>query len=72
MSKLEQVTFGKCLLLDILKARGITMTQLADDLGYHITMISAIANNRRKMSFLTAVNIARYLRISPLELYEWK
>lgn len=69
MSKLK---FGRCLLPDILRKKDISMTRLAEDTGYDLANISAYCNNRRYMSYITAVNIARYLGCTSDDLYDWE
>lgn len=61
---------GKCLLLDLLKARGLSQTDLAIELGVSKQRINAIAHNRRTMSLETAINVANALKCDVTDLYE--
>jgi len=61
---------GKCLLLDLLKARGLSQTDLAVKLGVSKQRINALAHNRRTMSLETAVNVAEVLKCDVKDLYE--
>lgn len=61
---------GKCLLLDLLKTRGLSQTDLAIELGVSKQRINAIVHNRRTMSLETAINVANALRCDVTDLYE--
>lgn len=61
---------GKCLLLDLLKARGLSQTDLAIELGVSKQRINAIAHNRAIMPYETALNISKILNCAMEELYE--
>lgn len=61
---------GKCLLLDLLKTRGLSQTDLAIELGVSKQRINAIVHNRRTMSLETAINVASALRCDVTDLYE--
>lgn len=63
---------GKCLLLDLLKRRGITQSDLAVHLGVSRQRINAIAHNREKMSLEIAYTIAKLLQCDIEDLYKWE
>lgn len=63
---------GRCLIPDLLEARGWTQRQLAEHSGVHENVISFYTTGRRRrMSLLLAVQIADALEVSPRALYEW-
>lgn len=62
---------GKCLLPQILKSRGMSQTDLAELAGIHKQTINAYVNNRQKMTFETAYNIALILNCDVTDLYKW-
>lgn len=64
------VKVGRCLLRDILKVKGMTIQQLANRLGVSRQQVSKYVNDKKKMSFETALNVAAVLDVSVLELYE--
>ncbi|WP_170289300.1 helix-turn-helix domain-containing protein [Metabacillus lacus] len=64
------VKVGRCLLRDILKDQGISIQQLANRLGVSRQQVSKYVNDKKKMSFETALNVAAVLNVSVLELYE--
>ncbi|WLR53594.1 helix-turn-helix transcriptional regulator [Mesobacillus subterraneus] len=64
------VKVGRCLLRDILKVKGMNIQQLANRLGVSRQQISKYVNDKKKMSFETALNVAAVLDVSVMELYE--
>lgn len=66
------VKTGRCLIPDLLEARGWTQRQLAEHSGVDERVISFYTTGRRvKMSLLLAVQLADALDVSPRNLYEW-
>lgn len=61
----------KCLLLDILKSRGMTQTELAYRIGGSKQQIGSYIRNKRVMSLQTARNIADVLNCDINDLYTW-
>lgn len=64
------IKVGRCLLRDIIKTRGMTIQQLANRLGVSRQQVSKYVNDKKKMSFETALNVAAVLDVSVMELYE--
>lgn len=62
---------GKCLLPQILRTRGMSQSELAEKVGLHKQTINAYVNNRQKMTFETAYNIALALNCDVTDLYTW-
>lgn len=66
------VSIGRCLIPDLLEARGWSQRQLAEHSGVDERVISFYTTGRRvKMSLLLAVQLADALDVSPRALYEW-
>ncbi|WP_010305286.1 helix-turn-helix transcriptional regulator [Kurthia senegalensis] len=63
---------GKCLLLDLLKQRGISQSDLAVKTGVSRQRINAIAHNREKMPVELAFNISKLLQCHIEDLYTWE
>lgn len=63
---------GRCLLPQLLKAKGLTQQDLADKLSIPKSQISEYATGRRVMSLKTANAIAGALGCTIDDLYEWK
>lgn len=61
---------GRCLLLDLLKVRGLSQVDLAVKLGVSKQRINAIAHNRATMSYETALNVSKLLNCTMEDLYE--
>ncbi|WP_054958427.1 hypothetical protein [Paenibacillus dakarensis] len=73
-----KVTYGRCLLVDILREIGWTQQDLANYSGLNKRTISFYATEaRRKMPLVTSViitdtiNAKLGLNYSPRDLYEW-
>lgn len=62
---------GECLLPQLLKSRGMSQSDLANEVGLHKQAINAYVNNRRKMTFETAYNVAVALNCDVTDLYNW-
>lgn len=68
----RKLTIGRCLIPDLLNARGRTQQDLAVRTGISESTISAYCTKYRvKMPLVTAVIIADDLGIEPRDLYEW-
>jgi transcriptional regulator with XRE-family HTH domain len=66
------VSIGRCLIPDLLEARGWTQRQLAEHSGVDERVISFYSTGRRvKMSLIVAVALADALEVSPRDLYMW-
>lgn len=65
-------SYGRCLIPDLLEARGWTQRQLAEHSGVNERVISFYTTGRRvKMSLIIAVALSDALDVSPRELFEW-
>jgi plasmid maintenance system antidote protein VapI len=69
---MPQVIIGKCLLQKLLNQKRMTPTDLSDITGISIHQLSAYINNKRNMSLPTAILIAWALKVTIMELYDWK
>lgn len=63
---------GKCLLLDLLKSRRMSQSELAAHLGVSRQRVNALVHNHKVMSYQTAYNIAMILKCDMSELYEFE
>lgn len=66
-----KITIGKCLLQELLDARGLSHVQLSDQTKIAASQISEYAKNRRKMSIMNAKKIAFVLKCCIDDLYEF-
>lgn len=62
---------GRCLLRHRLKDARMSQQELAMKLGVTKQQIFKYANNERRMSLQTAMNVSSILGCSIEELYEW-
>lgn len=62
----------KCLLLDILRRRGMTQVDLSDKTGISTTQINEYIAGTRKMSLANCKLIAHVLKVPMDDLYDWK
>lgn len=62
----------RCLLLDLLKSRKMTQTELANRIGGSKQQIGSYIRNSRMMSLTTAYNIAEVLGCEIKDLYTWR
>ena len=66
-------TTGKCLLGDILRAKGLEHKYITDRLPTISRQdVSDYINGASRMSIVTAKNIASLLEVTIDDLYEWK
>lgn len=63
---------GRCLLKNLLDAKGMTQTQLASKLNISKQQIQHYVQNNRIMSLQVAYNISKTLNCDITELYDWK
>lgn len=63
---------GNCLLLDLLKQRGVSQSDLAIHLGVSRQRVNAIVHNREKMSLEIAYTITKLLHCDLDDLYKWE
>jgi transcriptional regulator with XRE-family HTH domain len=69
---MPSISYGRCLIPELLEERGWTQRLLADKSGVSEKVISFYTTARRtKMSLVIAVQLADALDISPRDLYEW-
>lgn len=62
---------GECLLLKLLKERGMSQKDLADKIHMNPRQINAYINNRRIMTLNAAITIAKAIDCTIEDLYEW-
>lgn len=67
-----RVEIGRCLLYDLIHAKGMTPQQFADKIGMLKSQLSMYATGERKMSLKNAKMFAVALGCSIDDLYEWK
>lgn len=63
--------YGRCLLADRLREARMTQQELADKAGIDKRQISDYVVERRVMSLLTAVKVAKALKCDVTALYEF-
>ncbi|WP_337102390.1 helix-turn-helix transcriptional regulator [Paenibacillus sp. YIM B09110] len=69
---MPSISYGRCLIPDLLAARGWTQRQLAEHSGVNEKVISFYTTRTRgRMSLVLAVQLADALEVSPRDLYEW-
>jgi len=69
---MRRYAIGRCLIPDLLEARGWTQRQLAEHSGVDERVISYYTTGRRKkMSLELSVALSDALEVSPRALYEW-
>lgn len=66
-----KIVIGRCLLQDLLDARGLSHVQLSDKTKIAASQISEYAKNKRGMSLINAKKIAIALKCCIDDLYEF-
>ena len=66
-----KIIIGRCLLQELLDARGLSHVQLSDRTKIAASQISEYAKNKRKMSLMNAKKIAFVLNCFIDDLYDF-